>query len=332
MSHRKDTDYLAISTRIRAMETRMLTRERMERMIDAKDTIDALKVLEECGYGELSQVSAHGLEPLLAQARSAVFQDICTAVPCVELVETFQLKYDYHNAKVLVKAGAVGGDVARLLVSGGRYDPRELAEGWEREEMNFCTDAYRQALAQAKEALADSADPQQADLLLDQACYEEMSRLAQKSGSKFLQGYVRLSIDVANLRTAVRCARMDKDTEFLNRVLLPGGNVSERTIAQTKREALKDVFQGELLAQAAALGSQLAHPGGGSLTEFECLCDNALTDYLSGAKMIPFGEQPVVAYLYAKEAELTAVRTIMSGRMAGLDADTIRSRLRAVYV
>jgi len=26
------------------------------------------------------------------------------------------------------------------------------------------------------------------------------------------------------------------------------------------------------------------------------------------------------------------VRTIMSGRMAGLDADTIRSRLRAAYV
>ena len=61
MSHRKDTDYLAISTRIRAMETKMLTRERMERMIDAKDTIDALKVLEECGYGELNHNEARAV-------------------------------------------------------------------------------------------------------------------------------------------------------------------------------------------------------------------------------------------------------------------------------
>lgn len=332
MSHRKDTDYLAISTRIHAMETRMLTRERMERMIEAKDNADALKVLEECGYGELSQAGAQGLEQMLAQARSAVFRDIRSAVPCGELVETFQLKYDYHNAKVLVKAEAMGSAPQRLLVSGGRYDPKNLAEGWERDDLRFCSDAYRSALTQAKEALAASGDPQKADLMLDKACYVEMTQLARKSESPFLQGYVRLSIDVANLRTAVRCARMDKDTEFLSRVLLPGGNVSERTIALAKGDGLKDAFQAGKLAQAAALGSKLAHPGAGALTEFERLCDNALTDYLSAAKMIPFGEQTVIGYLYAKEAELTAVRTIMSGRMAGLDADTIRSRLRAVYV
>ena len=33
MSQKRDTDYLAVSTRIHAMENRMLTRERMERMI-----------------------------------------------------------------------------------------------------------------------------------------------------------------------------------------------------------------------------------------------------------------------------------------------------------
>ena len=33
------------------MENRMLSRERMDRMIDAKDDGEALKVLSECGYG-----------------------------------------------------------------------------------------------------------------------------------------------------------------------------------------------------------------------------------------------------------------------------------------
>ena len=50
MSQKRDTDYLAVSTRIHAMENRMLTRERMERMIDAKDSGEAAKVLSECGY------------------------------------------------------------------------------------------------------------------------------------------------------------------------------------------------------------------------------------------------------------------------------------------
>ena len=46
----------------------------------------------------------------------------------------------------------------------------------------------------------------------------------------------------------------------------------------------------------------------------------------------PFGEETVIGYLYAREAEITAVRIIMAGRMAGLDGETIRSRLRATYV
>ena len=35
--------------------------------------------------------------------------------------------------------------------------------------------------------------------------------------------------------------------------------------------------------------------------------------------------------LSARQAEMTAIRTILSGRMAGLDGDTIRQRLRRTY-
>ena len=76
----------------------------------------------------------------------------------------------------------------------------------------------------------------------------------------------------------------------------------------------------------------MAQPGGGPLTAFERMCDDALTDYLAQSRQIPFGEEVVIGYLYSKEAEITAVRIILSGRMAGLDAETIRSRLRAVLV
>ena len=43
----KDTDYLFISTRLRALESKMLTRERMERMLEARSNEDAVKVLAE---------------------------------------------------------------------------------------------------------------------------------------------------------------------------------------------------------------------------------------------------------------------------------------------
>lgn len=327
MSHRKkDTDYLAISARIRAMENRLLTRERMDRMIEARDDSEAMKILAECGYAE------GPLDAVLAQARAEVFKDMEQGAPDPRLVEVFQIKYDYHNAKTILKAQAQGVDPERLLLAGGRYDPAALWDGWKREALTGTSEAFKKAMEQGASALAEGGDPQQADLILDKACYGEMAGLARELNSPFLQGYVRLSVDVANLRAAVRVARMGREGEFLRQVLLPGGNVSEQAIAAARGDALGEVFRSGPLSQAAALGARLAQPGGESLTAFERECDNALTAYLAAARRIPFGEETVIGYLYAKEQEFTAIRAIFAGRAAGLDGDTIRSRLRETYV
>ena len=92
---------------------------------------------------------------------------------------------------------------------------------------------------------------------------------------------------------------------------------------------LGHIFRQETESFPACLSERL---GSGELTAFERLCDDAVMGYLAQARRIPFGEQAVVGYLYAREAEFTAIRTILSGRMAGLDADTIRERLREAYV
>ena len=175
-------------------------------------------------------------------------------------------------------------------------------------------------MGEAKAVLADSRDPQRADLLLDRACYAEMAQLARELDSPFLQGYVRLSVDAANLRTAVRVYRMGKEGDFLRQALLPGGNVSPQAVAAARREALDEVFASGPLAPAARLGSRLLQAGG-TLTEFERECDNALTAYLADGRRVPFGEEPVIGYLYAREQELTAIRSVFAGRAAGLSTE-----------
>ena len=129
----------------------MLTRERMERMIDAKDSGEAAKVLSECGYGELTQLTSAALEELLADARRNTFRDMADSVPDRRLVEVFQLKYDYHNAKVLIKAQAMGLDEARLLSQGGRYDPQRLREDFLRDDLRDWGEVFRQAVLRARE-------------------------------------------------------------------------------------------------------------------------------------------------------------------------------------
>ena len=153
---------------------------------------------------------------------------------------------------------------------------------------------------------------------------------AREAECPFLEGYVQLLIDSTNLKSAVRTLRMHKDADFLQSVLLSGGTVSDSRIAAAgDREALAGLFQNSKLAEAAALGAEAA--AGGRMTAFERACDNAVTDYLKDAKLIGFGPETLVAYLAAVEGETTAVRMILTGRLAGIAPDTIRERLRDLY-
>ena len=327
----KENDFLSISARIRVLENRLLTAERMERMIDAKDVNDAAKVLGECGYPDLPEVTFSALEAMLADAQAALFADMGKAVGNDALMDVFRCKYDYHNAKTLVKAEALKLDQDRLLLGGGRYDPATLAEDYRREDLRAYADTFREAIGQAREVLGSSGDPQQADFILDRAYFQELTALAHASGSKFLAGYVAALIDGANLRSAVRAARLDKGGEFLRQVLAEGGTVLPEEIARVKGTELGRAFKNTAFAAAAEEGAKLAVPNGGALTDFERMCDDAVMAYLAKARMIPFGEQPVIAYLYAREAEATAIRIILTGRMAGIDGATIRQRLRRAY-
>lgn len=315
----KDTDYLAVSARLHAMETRLLTPEKAERLLEAASETEARKLLAECGYAE-----ALPLEEALRERREALYKELVTAVPEPRLIELFQLKYDYHNIKAILKAERRGISPENLLLPGGRYDADQLQSEWQQEHMLQVSDTARRA-AQEAAALLRENDPQGADLRLDAACYGEMRTLAEEMKSNFLQGYVRQLIDAANLRTAVRAAR-NGSSEALPRALLEGGSVSPRAIMATEPAKIGELFGTGVLSKAAELGAIVT--SGGSLTAFEKACDEATEAYLSAARRVPFGEETVLCYLISVENEITAIRIIMTGRQAGLSPEMIRSRLR----
>lgn len=329
----KDTDFLYISTWLRSQENFLLSRERMERMLDARTKEEAAKILTECGYGNLEPLSAQSLSRSLEDARRETFAELSRFAPDSNIVDVFRIKYDYHNAKVLMKAR--GQDVSQMLMDAGRYPLETMTAALQEPEADspgtLLTRTMEAAIFQATQVLATTGDPQRSDLILDRACYAEMLTAAQQSHSDYLLGYVRLQIDAANLKAAVRCRRMEKDGAFLKQVLLPGGNVEVDQLISVCLSGgrLEDAFFGSL-HEAAALGTVCCK--GGRQTAFERAVDNALCEYLKDSHRIPFGDAVLVAYAAAKENEITAARMILSGRLSGVPADAIRERLRDAYV
>lgn len=327
----KDTDYLFISTYLRSRERNLLTSARMERMIDAPSAEEATKVLQEIGYGEFSAASDRELGAALAQEREKLFADLYRFVPDKAVVDVFKVKYDYHNIKALLKARAMDVDGAHLLLDAGRVPADKLAKIVMEGAYDQLPPALAAAAKEASEVLSATGDPQLGDFVLDRAYYAEMLSAAQATRSDFLVRYVRATIDAANLRSAVRTLRMQKGGDFLRRVLFEGGTVKTESILSAALGGnLEEPFRTTELKAAAELGAEAAR--GGSLTKFEKACDDAVTAFAAGAKRVPFGVEAVIGYLVAKEIEFTAVRIIMSSRMAGIGGDTIRERLREAYV
>ena len=329
----KDTDYLVISARVKALETGLLTRERMEQLLDVRTGGEAAKLLQEWGYPQLDPDWPEAMDAALSAAREATLADLAEGLPDPRYLDLFKIKYDYHNAKALLKAEVTGVSADRMLMDMGRISAAGLAEAVRERDTENLPGALPAAVTEAREVLETTRDPQLADIVLDRWCYRDMAELAAETGSAFLQGYVAAQVDAVNLQTAVRTLRMGKGIEFLRGALLEGGEFSAEAVEKAASNGgteLRELYGTTRFRAAAEAGSDALN--GGSLTEFEKLCDDAVEDYLAGAQYVPFGEAPLVGYLAARETEYTNLRIILLGRAAGIDPAVIRTRLRRSYV
>lgn len=324
---RKDTDYLAISARVKAMETKLLTEERMEQLLTAGSEEEVMHILGECGYPEFSLKTPEDISTALAIGWREIMKDLWDNIPDTRYLDIFKLQYDYHNAKALIKANAMEADPQSMLFSLGCTPTAELRRFLDTNgEEGELPETLEKAVREAKEVFDRTGDPQLCDAVLDRWRYRNELEEAKESGSAFLYGYVQACVDSYNLRAIVRALLMGKSREFLDHIICEGGDIPRDPLLDASkggRTEITQLYRSTRLEAAAETGD---------FTEFERLCDDAVNEYLAGSLTVPFGEAPLMAYLAARETEYTNLRIILMGRRAGLAPDTIRSRLRKVFI
>lgn len=174
------------------MENALLERERMDRMLEAGTVEEAAKVLTECGYPELQAVNVDTVDAMLAQAREELFGTLNDLAPDGEILDVFKVKYDYHNAKAMLKCEALGLDPERLLVDTAEWRRKPWRKRSSSSEFTDLPKVMADAIVEARAVLGKTRDPQRSDMILDQAYFQEMEQLAKDSGSQFLLGYVQM--------------------------------------------------------------------------------------------------------------------------------------------
>ena len=327
----RDTDYLHATARVRALENGMVTRRDFQKMIDAKTAEEAYKVLSDAPI--CHGVPMEGYEAALEQNLLDAYQLLDRIAPGSGLTQLFRCQYDGHNLKTAIKARRATGDVSGVYSGLGNLPAKEITAQLESGRLTGIPTPLAQAALEASEALAKTGDPQAVDILLDRGILASMAQQAEKIPSPFLQKYVAAQIDIANIRAAVRLGRMGKNAFFLGKVLAPGGRIplSAITEAYTKgTDAILAVVSSSPYEKALEPAFDSIRTGG-SLSLFEKLCDNALVEVLDVVRRIPFGIEPLLAYLAAKEGETKAARIVMASKLAGVPSQQITERLRETY-
>lgn len=310
----KDDAYLYISTRIKMRRKYLLAAEDFVRMANAPAFAEVKKTLSDKGYLPIEENNADSLEAALSARLAETLGLLYRFAPDRRVIDVFNLKYDYHNLKVLLKSPLR----TDLLSQEGTVPAQVLIEAFEAQ--NFS--ALPEIMAEAVKDAVVIADLQKADIRLDKAMCAQMLLISKQTRSKFLEGYVKLYIDAANLKTAVRAARAGKDAAFISESLIPGGSLDTSVPQADPTAALVKSLKGGRLEKAAQQTEKL------SAAALDRECDNALLGYAAASRSINYGEAHVIAYLLEIDAEISAVRLLVTARSAGSDPQKTLERLR----
>lgn len=330
--------YIYASARVRANEKYLLSREKLNQMIDARSLDDAVKILEDSGYGqEGERLQPLEYEKILKKESDKLYAFLNSLAPGADEFKVFFYPIDYRNIKLLLKEEAISEGApspeAVSLSEGGSIAPDKLRLAFRERDFRSLSPNMKKAIEEALDSFARVKDPQTIDLICDRASARELSELAARCKNSYLTGYIRLSLDCTNIKTFVRCRRMGESWSYFETVYLSGGNISRDTFVSGYDEPIQGFAQ-RVSAQAlkAALdkgGQELKERG--SFTEIEKLLDDALIAYVKNAKYISFGIEPLIGYAVGKQTEIKNVRILLSGKLAELPPETLRERMREVY-
>ncbi len=330
-----DTIYAYSVARIKALETRLLDKGQFDRMINASSGEEALKILSESDYAsalaELADI--HDFETVLASELKDTFNLVMKISPIPELIAMIALRYDIHNLKVLFKAKYLGIK-SDLLIPVGTYDLAKLEQAVNEDNFIYFQDKLRRAAVKITEDFMVNRDPQVIDLILDRALYEELILGSRENRSAFLENLFTRQIDLINLKTLIRVKRMELGRDFLKTVLLPYGSLSADRLAAMIDEPLESLISMLAISDYADLVSEGVREWleKGTASLLEKLSDDYITTFLKQGKWIPFGLEPLVGYLWAKEIEIKNIRIVLVGKINKLPAEAIRERIRDVYI
>ena len=320
-------------SRIWVLETRLLDKAKVERMLEANSADEVLKILGETEYANImgNVKRATDYEEILSTELKRVYKLVYELCPVKEIVDLMSIKYKYHNIKVLLKGKFLNKDFSNMLIEEDLSDLKRKID----------TDNFRDLKGNVEKAVLEviadfevNKDPQKIDIIVDRYMFKELVEIKKFLNYKFTDKLVNAIIDATNIRTLLRIKKQGKGREFASEVLVSGGSINKDTLVSILNETPENIIS----KLSTSVYSDLIKDGveryiaTNSANLLEKLSDNYIMDLMKTGKLVTFGPERILSYIYAKETEIKIIRIIMVGKLNNIAEEVIRERLRDIYV
>ena len=321
------TKYTYAVARIRALEVSLLTNAVIEQLLACKSAEQALQLLVEKGWGDLTAGTLDADE-VLNKEEEKVWQTIREVAPDMHVFDVLSLPKLYHNLKAAIKEVCTEVENKNIFYDDCEIPGEEMFALVQNKEFDKLPGNMLATAREAFDTLLHTRDGQLCDLIIDHATLEAMLEAGKKSGEKIIEEYAQTAVAIADIKIAVRSQKTGKNAEFMKKAMV---NCSEINVDQLTQAALAGA---EEIAQY--LEGTSYREGADALrispSAFERWCDNKMTDSMRSQKYESFSVGPLLAYLLARQNEIKTVRIILTGKQNEFPDEAIRERIREMYV
>ena len=221
--------YAEAVSRIRAMETKLFDESMLNKLIESPSPEEAIKFLQETEYAsEIQSIKkVQDYEIILSKELKKLYDFLYKTVPDKDLVDIMELKYDYHNIKTLLKGKALNKNYDYLLIKVKPDYTEKIISSIQMDNYRDIPRIMGEAIQKAYSEFSITKDPQVIDIIIDSYMYKHMLIKAEKFEESFIINFIKLNIDLTNIKTLLRVKNQNRNREFLNLVLIPGGKVDK---------------------------------------------------------------------------------------------------------
>ena len=329
-------DYLFGSANIRTLEHAIIGRERIERLLNTKNTDEAWEFLSSWGVHIVrnSETGKPIREETLLGILKGAYDRLMELAPDSDALRLWLYPYDCNNLKAAQKAFIRGIDPTSMLFDFGTLQASQIVKMVETGNYEELP-ANLQASAQiAMDEYSKTKNPQAIDLILDKACWCDMLDAAKKSGEALVMRLVQTRIDLLNAMIALRILRMksgEVGKVLFAEAFLEGGNLARDNMVDCLAKG-EDALWAYLRHSEYALFAENFAKSDAALSTAEKLADNYWMSLILAHKFVPSGLEVMIGFLAAHEYEIKNLRIVLSGKEAGIPTATIRERIRDSYV